>query len=581
MHRTKHSPRVVASLATAVLFGTGLGFGSPAEAQDASERYKVLVANFAPLEGAKDNFGKDIAKELRSALDDLATHQPYEGKEFKDALKKYGLKEEDLAEPMCVKPRQLATQESVQLVLCGTYTPAGVVNAQIIAPSASEVFQVPEFTAEDPEQAAQHIATVFQNYTQALAQSVYCSDYLASQQYQQALEACEKALETDPNSKGALSGRGAALYYLEQKQEALQAFDRVLEIDPYDQNALKFAGIIATELGQPDVGRKHFEEYLSLNPGDANVRLTIAQEMAKAGDFEGALTVVEAGMSGDSANVDLQAYAGGLAIQAAEKKTNEAQVGAATPTEEVPADARPLYEKALQYFDAVVQAKGNDADPAIMRNMLVAHTKLGNTEQAVELGTRAAQLFPQDATLQQVVAVALKDMGRLEEALAALDKAAAADPAAQVNKMKMSWLIEAGRVEEAQAAARATVANNEMPVGDVVTFIAGTGWNEKGKGGQHQEAIKYYELASSVASTAQQRAMPNFFHGYALFQIAIKQNEPSTAASARASLPTFRRAKELLEAAAGYQEQEATRQQLIGQVNEYIVIQEALIKRGR
>lgn len=575
---------MVAATAMAALVGLALSAdASPVEAQEVGDRYRVLVANFAPLDGAKDNFGKDVAKELRKALDNMATHQPYEGGEFKDALKKYGLKEEDLAEPECIKARQLATQEGVQLVLCGSYTASGQVDAKIISPQTFAVFDVPEFNSTEPKQAAEQITSAFQNYTQALSQTVYCNDFIQSEQYQQALEACDKALAIDAGSRGALSGKAAALYYLDRKDEALATFERVLEIDALDQNALKFAGIIATELDRTDDGRRYFTEYLELNPDDNAVRLTIAQEMAKAGDFEGALGVVEQGMTGagDSTSVDLQAYAGSLAIQAAEKKVSEYRGAEDTASEEIPADARALYEKALAYFEPVLEAKGDQAEPAIVRNMLVAHTKLGNAQAATELGARATQLFPQDAQLWQVYAMGLKEQGDLEGALAALDKAAAADSEISVNRQKMAWLVEAGRIEEAAPAARAVVANNEMPAEEVVNFIAGNGWNEHGKAERHQQAIKYYELAAELAPTAQVRAMPSFFHGYALLKIGIEQQNPSTVASARASLPTFQRAKQLLEAGAGYQAQEATRQTLLSNVNDYIAIQEALIKRGR
>jgi hypothetical protein len=120
-----------------------------------------------------------------------------------------------------------------------------------------------------------------------------------------------------------------------------------------------------------------------------------------------------------------------------------------------------------------------------------------------------------------------------------------------------------------------------MPADQVVAFITGTGWNQKGKRGQHAEAIEYYAVAASIAPTAQARAMPNFFWGYALFKQALEQQKPGTLQSARASLPNFQKARQLLEAASGYQEQEATRRQLLGQVDEYINIQELLIKRGR
>lgn len=582
MDRYNKVPRIMAIPAIAAAFGLALSTDvSPVAAQEAGERYYVLVANFAPIGGAKDNFGKDIAKKLREAVDDMPTHQPFEGGDFKDALKKYGLKEEDLAEADCIKARQLATQENVQLVLCGSYDQQGQVDAKIISPQTFAVFEVPTFSSTNPEEAARQITTAFQNYTQALSQTVYCSDYIQSEQYEMALEACDKALAIDANSRGALSGKGAALYYLDRKEEALQHFERVLEQDALDQNALKFAGIIAIELGKMEDGRRYFQEYLELNPGDNAVRLTIAGDMANAGDFEGALGVVEQGMTDAEPDADLQAYAGSLAIQAAEKRAAE-YAGAGDPTaEEVPAEARALYEKAITYFEPVLEANGDQTDPAVVRNLLVAHTKLGNTQEALALGQRATQLFPQDAQLWQVYALGLKEQGDLEGALDALDKASAADPNISVNRQKMAWLIEAGRVAEAAPAARAVVQNNEMPVEEVVRFIAGTGWNEYGKPGNHQEAIKYYELAEELAPNAQARAFPSFFHGYALLQIGIQQQNPSTVESARASLPTFQRAKQLLDAAAGYQEQEQTRQQLLSNVNDYIAIQEALIKRGR
>lgn len=581
MDRIKSPPRIRIVLAVAALAAAGVVTrAAPAEAQVAGDRYRVLVANFAPLDGAKDNFGKDVAKELRKLLDDMATHQPYEGGDLKDALKKYGLKEEDLAEAQCIKARQLATQEGVELVVCGTYTAGGVVDAKIVSPQAFAEYAVPEFNSADPKQAAQQIKTSFENYTQALSQTVYCNDYIQSEQYDLALENCEKALAIDPNSKGALRGKGSALYFTGKKAEALTTFQKVLEQDPLDQDALKFAGIIALEQGDTDQGRRLFEEYLELNPGDSDVRLTIAQEMAKAGDFEGALGVVEEGMQGDEVSTDLQAYAGGLALQAAEKRAAN-PVPPAGGDATISPEARALYEKSLKYFEPVLAERGDQADPSIVRNMLVAHTKLGNTDQAIDLGRRASALFPQDATIHQVLALALKEQGDLPGALAELDKAAAADPSAAVNKQKMVWLIEAGRVEEAAPAARAVVANNEMPAEEVVNFIAGTGWNEKGKSDQHRDAIKYYELAEELAPTAQVRAMPNFFHGFALLRIGIEQQNPSTVASARASLPTFQEAKRRLEGAAGYQSQESTRQQLLSNVNDYIAIQEALIKRGR
>ena len=37
-------------------------------------RFRVLIPYFTPLEGAKDSFGKDASKELRSLMGTMATH---------------------------------------------------------------------------------------------------------------------------------------------------------------------------------------------------------------------------------------------------------------------------------------------------------------------------------------------------------------------------------------------------------------------------------------------------------------------------------------------------------------------------
>lgn len=584
MNRTLKHPRFAAALTFAFVASAGLASGPSDLQAQAGERYRVLVPNFVPEGGARDNFGKDLAKEVRKRVNDMATHQSYEGGDLRDALKKYGLKEEDLAETSCIKARQLATQEGVNLVLCGSYTDTGSgveVNADIISPTTSETFAIQPFTSSDARQAADQVVQRFEQFTQVLATTAYCAEYVNSSQWESAIEACDRALAIDPNAKNALYYKATSLYWTEKKQESLEMFRRVLEMDEgLNQDALKFAGIIATELGETEEGRRYFEEYLSLNPGDADVRLSIAQEMANAGDFEGALTVVEQGMTGDSVSLDLKSYAGGLALQAAEEK-RKAYAGAGEEGTEVPEDAKVLYQKAIDYLEPVLESKGAEADVSLVRNMMVAYTNMGNTEGAAGLGERATRLFPDDPTLWIVHAQNLKQQGDLNGALAALDRAQQADPEARVNRNKVAWLLEAGRIDDAAGPAKAAVDNGEIGGDEMASIIAGMGWNEKGKNNEHAEAIKYYELAKSLAPTAQARAMPNFFHGYAVFQQAIAAQAPSTAASAQRSLPLFQRAKELLEAGAGYQQQETTRQQLISQVNDYIEIQNALIRRGR
>ena len=66
-------------------------------------------------------------------MDKLATHAPFEGRELRDALKKYEVEEEELSAQGCVKARQLAGLIQIPLVMCGSavISLAGIVVSNI------------------------------------------------------------------------------------------------------------------------------------------------------------------------------------------------------------------------------------------------------------------------------------------------------------------------------------------------------------------------------------------------------------------------------------------------------------------
>jgi tetratricopeptide (TPR) repeat protein len=177
-------------------------------------------------------------------------------------------------------------------------------------------------------------------------------------------------------------------------------------------------------------------------------------------------------------------------------------------------------------------------------------------------------------------AESLKETGDVTGAIAALERAAAKDPDAKVYGRMAVWLIQEGRMSDAVAPAQQAVQRGEMDTNELARMIAGIGWNEKGKADQHEDAIAYYDIARQFAQNDQATAMINFFHGFAVMKQAIAAQAPSTVASARRSLPMFQRAKEMLQNSAAYTEQAATRSQLLGQIDQFIEIQELLIKRG-
>ncbi|MGQ0563434.1 MAG: tetratricopeptide repeat protein [Gemmatimonadota bacterium] len=467
MQRTLTSRRLAAAVLSLLLVGTGFVAVQPVQAQDpapqpSASRYRVLVPMLERKGDVKKNFGEDVAEEVAELIEKLPTHEPVDEKELKDALRKFKLKEDELD---CIKNRQLAVQMNAELVMCGQYeqTAGGMqVAAQFISAKTGETFEIAPFTAAEPEQAAQHIYSSFERYVKQISLAAFCADYLASQQWPNALENCNQALEINPNSQVALMGKGMALYRMgmdanqtevadsARLNEAEAVYKQVIALNPVHQDALRQLGIITARLGSAEESRQYFRQYMELNPGDVGVRLTIAAEAQKGGDPEGALRIVEEGLQNDSANVDLNSYAGHFAIAAA---------GQAAPD-----SAAPFYELAAKYYGRVYAIRGNDTDPVVLQNYILALLQLpGRKQEALDVGMRAVAAKPGDAGVWMAYANALQDLGRLDEALAAVDSAIAKDPTTpRAVLRKAQWLLAGNRLNAAVPAFQAAVQRGDV-----------------------------------------------------------------------------------------------------------------------
>ena len=577
MDRARNHRRL-APLAFVAAVAAAAVTAAPAEAQDGG-RYRVLVPALAPQAGAKDNFGKDVGKEVRKALDNMATHAPVEDKVLKDALKKFGLKEEDITD--CIKARQLAVQIQAELVMCGTYTESGndrQVTTKFVVPTTGEEFQVAPFASNQAKQAATQIAGAFEQYLGQLRLAVFCNDELQRQAWDAAIEQCGKVVAANPSSASNQYNLASAYMNAGQDDVALTTFEKAIEINPVHQDAILAAGVVAARLGQQDKSQRYLHQYLELNPGDQAVRLKIAADIAAAGDPRGALMLVEEGGAATSADVDVTTlqYAGHFALASAREAIENAGMdGNRSP------DVQPMLEKALMYYNRAFEMQGAEPDVTMMTNMLVAYRLLERTDEAVAFGERAIQRVPNDAALMSAYADALAAAGNTDQASRMLDRVVQIDPSYAVSARLGSWQLQAGNLSAAQAAFRRALQNNEVASGDdLARPIFSQGYNTHHKNRRYDTAISYYNVAREFATSSATTGMVNFFHGYALFQKGLDMQKPSTAASARASLPVFQEAKRWLEQAGGYTEQAQQRQQLLQNIDQYIEIQNALIRRG-
>ena len=197
-------------------------------------------------------------------------------------------------------------------------------SASFIAARNGERFEVAPFAAQRPRDAAQHIQQAFNTYVEQVRQTTFCLEYLSSEQFQTALDVCGQALAANPASATAqfavararlglaIAKNDAGEFLMPETErnamlsQSLQGLQRVIEINPMHADALSSAGYVATQLGQTEVGLEYYRQYLELNPGALNVRLTIAQNLAEAGNPEGAIALLEEGITAAGGTDDLK-----------------------------------------------------------------------------------------------------------------------------------------------------------------------------------------------------------------------------------------------------------------------------------
>jgi tetratricopeptide (TPR) repeat protein len=583
---TTRRPTVALSL---IIAATGLFQALPLAAQEpapaaSSSRYRVLVPTLERRGDARADFGKKVAEQVAKSINGLPTHIPVEKKEVSEALRKYKIKEEELD---CIKSRQLAVQINAELVMCGAVEPGAggnQVSAQFISAKTGETFEVAPFAAADPAQAAQHIFQSFENYVKQISLAAFCRDYLASQQWQQALDNCNQALAINASSQTALNMKGMALYRMAMAadqsavtdsarlREAYDIYRKVIELNPVEQDALKQAGIIAARLGQAEQSRNYFRQYMELNPGDAAVRLAIAGEASRSGDAEGALRIVEEGLATDSANVDLATYAGHFAVQAAARSEDKA------------AQQR-LFETAVRHYSRVRTARGAETDAGVLQNMIQALVQLDRHGEAVTIGREAVTAKSGESNLWLAYATALQGANQLDQAVAALDSAVAKDPKnARAIARKAAALLAAGRLDAATEAFRAAVNSGAVEAGEAAQMVFNEGY-EKYRTQNWDTALQFFQTSGELATEAKARGQANFWSGMIFYQRGIAAAKPQNAKAARAALPLFQRALSYLQGSGVESYASETRgvnlSQTVSAVRQYIDIQNQIIKRGQ
>lgn len=567
------------ALPALALLGATFLLAQPLQGQDVGGRFEVLVPNLVPQEGADDDFGKDVAEELRDLLDELLTHKAVSRRDIEDSAKSFGLKMEELD---CIFSTQLATQIGVPITLCATYfeepNDMVLVRTEVSGGSTGEIVRFDEFTIAEREKeaAAQRIFDYFDVFVQQERAQVFCAQYTQERSWPDAIRNCSQALELNPSSESAAFNRAIAYQNTEDLSSARDDFVQVVDLNPLNTEALNWAAYLSIQLGDQELGREYYDQYLSLNPGDVNVRATIAYRAFEAGDPQLALSIIEAGLEIAPDDVSLHQYRGNYAFASAEELNEGGQMGDIGP------EVEELYRKAVQSYERVYEAQGAEAEVRDVVNIISARLLLGEDQEAVDFGRRAVETHPDAAPLWVRVADAESRLGNVDGAVEALDSAAAIDPEyPQLSLRQARLLLDSDRPDEAIAVLqRAVVAGDDPNTAADMIFAYGY---QKG-----YQTTKDWNVLTRFMEEAKQfnpndniRRKLDFWHGFGLLQRNIEVQDPGTLQSARSSLPGFQEARRLLAGSGNYaSEVNVNLTQLLTDVDTYIQIQELLIQRG-
>jgi tetratricopeptide (TPR) repeat protein len=493
-------------------------------------RARVLVAPLKSGNGVKKDFGKKVSEEVQKQLRDFPTLTAIESNAVRDELKRLKLDEEDLG---LIQWRQLAGRLDADLVMYGEVARTGggnAVDVSFVDPRSGDQLEVPEFTVpgdgkDEVQQAAGVIVEAFEGQVEYQRALLFCQDYLSAQQYEDALRNCEDALAKNPGSTTAHYLRGRAYMGLEQWDQARQDLQTVVDENPAEVLALQSLAFTEAKLGNTERATELYREYLNFNPGDASVRMNVAFELAKAGAYDPAIALLEEGVAVDPQNPDLWEYLGNVSLQ---KGT---AAGVEQGTEATITDVASV-ERAVEAYEKVLELRGEETKPELLRNVIAAHLNLGDCQEAQDFAARAQATTPNDPQLWSVSADVYNRCERPAEAVSAMDRVLQLDPEYPNAYARRGFFkLAAGQSDAAISDLRRAVEEGTDPDA-VAGQMLSRGYNGAFKAGNYDEAIRMFRVGTEFAKPGRTRDQLYFFTAYAYYQQGVAIDAANEAAEA-------------------------------------------------
>lgn len=567
---------VVAVAVTALLPAEAL---HAQQSSSSASRSQVLVPPLQVSEGVDDDLGEKVAEEVRELLRTFGVLSGVSEDEVDDAMDRYDLDEDDMTP---IQWRQLANQIGAGLVLAGQVSRgAGSDTYQMDVAFVDvgsgdqlpvELFEVRGGKDDAARAAADQIAGALREQVEFLRRTAFCSDYYQSEQYEDALNNCNQALEVNPQSTEAHQLRGRVYMELERWEEARADLAAVVEASPSNTDALQSLAYVHAQLGNQERAMELYREYLTFNPNDVDVRLAVAYDLANAGAAGRAMAIVEDGLERDSTATALWEYLGLIALRQGTEGS-----GAETGSDAAVTDTAAIHT-AVQAYEKVLAQK-DSVNAQLLRNTVAAHRLIGDLEGALGFSEQALRRYPDNPSLWSNRADVLAEMERYEDAIAAVDSVLAIDDTYRnAYQKRATYRFEGGDVEGALADFQKAV-DQGADSDQVANRIFSLAYNRYFENQRYAQALPLFEEALGLAERPETINQIEFFTSWAYFQrgMAIDQgNEQEACEPARRALNFFRQAQQHVQNAGDYQQ--AQQQKVRQSIDDYLYRENQIIK---
>jgi tetratricopeptide (TPR) repeat protein len=163
--------------------------------------------------------------------------------------------------------------------------------------------------------ASQADRTHAENETQSKHLTEQANDLARQNQFPQALDLLQQALDKDAKNGFAYSQQAKIFFSMHDAPRACQAIENALTLQPYQPDFLYVAGVIAASDSRPEEALGFFEKVTQINPKEADAYFEIGKIRLQQGDRRAALIAFRHATALDPSDPDYRRAAESVAAE--------------------------------------------------------------------------------------------------------------------------------------------------------------------------------------------------------------------------------------------------------------------------